>query len=86
MFNSIESPNRLKRSSRVSIRRKMRKTRSVLRIRSSNSRRMLRRGSRTLTRPNRSSRRRSVRRGWRVSNLNIELVNSRTMSIRESRS
>ena len=54
MSNFTELPNKLKRLFKESTKRRMRKTRSVLRTKLSNSRRMLRRESRLFMRLERS--------------------------------
>jgi len=67
MCNCTESPSRPRRSFKESIKRRMKRIKSVLKTRSSNLKRMLKRGSEPSTKQDSSLRRKSKKRRWRVS-------------------
>lgn len=86
MCNCTELQNRLKKSSKVSIKRKMRKTRRGSRTRLSSLRKTLKRESGPSMKPDSSSRKRSKKRRWKANSWRLRLVNCKVTLTNVSRS
>ena len=84
--NFIVLPSKPRKSSRVSIKRRMKRTRRDLKTKSSSLKRTLKRGLRPSMRPSRSLSTILERREWRASNWKTKLVPFKIMSTNVSRS